>query len=263
MPCVVVGLALLATSAGLVGATTVDTTFDQQEFHVEETPGWMDSLPEPLQPGNYTTSQSLEFFRQSGFVNDRNTAYVLVRGNVTHPETLERTQRAHEHGWASNATLTFGNHSIREVDVSSTPITFNETSPVGVMRAVANENESFNATLAAADTDAVIFGHAGDGNVHVNPLVDVRRTDWRARVRSVLDRTVDLVTELGGTLTGEHGDGRVRAPFLSRIWPEIAVRSFRDTKDALDPAGLLNPGVVLPVPDQDPLEGLGERPATP
>lgn len=114
--------------------------------------------------------------------------------------------------------------------------------------------------LVDADTDAVVFGHAGDGNVHVNPLVDVRRTDWRDRVRGILDQTADLVAELGGTLSGEHGDGRVRAPYLHRIWSEAAVDGFRTVKETLDPARVLNPGVILPRPDQDPLEGLREKP---
>ncbi|MDX1567487.1 MAG: FAD-linked oxidase C-terminal domain-containing protein, partial [Longimicrobiales bacterium] len=110
--------------------------------------------------------------------------------------------------------------------------------------------------LAEARTDAVVFGHAGDGNVHVNPLVDVEEPGWRERVSGILDRTVDLVAHLGGTLAGEHGDGRVRAPYLDRIWSEEAVRSFRAVKDALDPDNLLNPGVVLPVEGREPLSTL-------
>lgn len=113
--------------------------------------------------------------------------------------------------------------------------------------------------LRDAELDAVIFGHAGDGNVHVNPLVDVTRDGWREGVREVLDRTVELVATLGGTLAGEHGDGRLRAPLLDRIWPAPAVDAFRTVKDALDPSGILNPGVILPLPGQDPLEGLWER----
>ena len=63
--------------------------------------------------------------------------------------------------------------------------------------------------LAANDTRGVIFGHAGDAHVHVNPLVDVRRPDWRERVDAILDEVTALVASLGGTLTGEHGDGRL------------------------------------------------------
>ncbi|MEX0980120.1 MAG: FAD-binding oxidoreductase [Gemmatimonadota bacterium] len=107
--------------------------------------------------------------------------------------------------------------------------------------------------------DAVIFGHAGDGNAHVNPLVDVRLGNWRSRVRAVLEETVALVSGLGGTLSGEHGDGRVRAPFLSAIWGERMVKRFHEVKAAFDPAGILNPGVILPLEGQDPLEGIGVR----
>lgn len=104
---------------------------------------------------------------------------------------------------------------------------------------------------------AAFFGHAGDGNLHVNPLVDVRRPDWRSTVRSVLEAAVDLVARLGGTLSGEHGDGRLRAPFLERIWAPQLVAHFRALKQVWDPAGILNPGVKLALPGQDPLAALG------
>ena len=118
--------------------------------------------------------------------------------------------------------------------------------------------------LAKWETDAVIFGHAGDANVHVNPLLDVRRPAWRATARGILEDTADLVAGLGGTLAGEHGDGRIRAPFLARIWGDRFTRAFVEVKRHLDPVGILNPGVILPLPGQDPLDGLwpeyGETP---
>jgi FAD/FMN-containing dehydrogenase len=110
--------------------------------------------------------------------------------------------------------------------------------------------------LGRAGMDAVVFGHAGDGNVHVNPLVDVGTPGWRDRVRTVLEETVDLVVGLGGTLSGEHGDGRLRAPFLGRIWSAPLVDAFRTIKTQVDPADIMNPGVILPLPGQDPLDGL-------
>lgn len=112
---------------------------------------------------------------------------------------------------------------------------------------------------AGEDMDAVVFGHAGDGNVHVNPLVPVRDPAWPARVRAVLEGVVDLVAHLGGTLAGEHGDGRLRAPFLERIWGPAAVGAFRALKTSADPGDILNPGVILPRPGQDPLAGLHPR----
>jgi FAD/FMN-containing dehydrogenase len=105
-------------------------------------------------------------------------------------------------------------------------------------------------TLARHDLPAVIFGHAGDGNLHVNPLVDVTAPGWRGTLEDVLTEIAAGVAELGGTLAGEHGDGRLRAPFLDTIWGSAMVGRFRAVKDAFDPSNILNPGVILPLPGQ-------------
>jgi FAD/FMN-containing dehydrogenase len=89
----------------------------------------------------------------------------------------------------------------------------------------------------------VIFGHAGEGHVHVNPLVDVTASDWRRRVEALLDEVTGLVASLGGTVSGEHGDGRVRSGLLPRVWTSEALAGFAAIKQAFDPDGLLNPGV--------------------
>jgi FAD/FMN-containing dehydrogenase len=92
----------------------------------------------------------------------------------------------------------------------------------------------------------VLFGHAGDGNVHANLLSDVGRDDWEDAVRAIFDDVSRLVIALGGTPSGEHGDGRLRAGLLDRVYsPEVA-DLFRKVKDAFDPAGILNPGVKVP-----------------
>lgn len=114
--------------------------------------------------------------------------------------------------------------------------------------------------LRSLDLDAVVFGHAGDANVHVNPLIDVTRNDWQQPVRRALDEVTQLVGTLGGTLSGEHGDGRLRAPMLDRIWSTPLAEGFREAKQAFDPRQLLNPGVIVPLPSQDPLEGFLPRP---
>ena len=101
------------------------------------------------------------------------------------------------------------------------------------------------AALKAHDTRGVIFGHAGDAHVHVNPLVDVRRPDWRARVDGLLRDVTALVARLGGTVTGEHGDGRLRAPLLGEVWPAGSLERFTAVKRAFDPDGILNPGAKL------------------
>lgn len=117
------------------------------------------------------------------------------------------------------------------------------------------------AILAANETRGVIFGHAGDSHVHVNPLVDVARPDWRERVQRILDDVCALAASLGGTLTGEHGDGRLRTPLLPRVWSEEARRRFVLVKEAFDPDGIFNPGVKVALPDERPLGAIKYDPA--
>lgn len=107
----------------------------------------------------------------------------------------------------------------------------------------------------------VIFGHAGDAHMHVNPLIDVSKPDWREKVQGLLDDVVALTAGLGGTLTGEHGDGRLRTPLLDRVWSAEAREMFALVKKTFDPAGILNPGVKVPVGNQRPLVDIKYDPA--
>jgi FAD/FMN-containing dehydrogenase len=109
----------------------------------------------------------------------------------------------------------------------------------------------------------VIFGHAGDAHMHVNPLVDVRVADWRARVDGLLDDVTALVSALGGTVAGEHGDGRLRAPLMPRVWSLHAVARFATVKEAFDPHGILNPGAKIAAPFAPLLGDVKYDPALP
>lgn len=93
---------------------------------------------------------------------------------------------------------------------------------------------------------AVAFGHAGDGNVHVNLLPDTTRAGWEHEVTAIQEEVSLGVLRLGGTLTGEHGDGRLRAPWLEQAHGPALAGMFRAVKAAFDPSGLFNPGVILP-----------------
>lgn len=101
------------------------------------------------------------------------------------------------------------------------------------------------AALASAQLDGVIFGHAGDAHLHVNALVDVRTPGWREAVQSLFQSVTELTRQLGGTMAGEHGDGRLRTPLLGDFWPANALAQFRRLKTLFDPAGILNPGVKV------------------
>ena len=92
----------------------------------------------------------------------------------------------------------------------------------------------------------VIFGHAGDGHVHVNLLPELSRSGWEAEVAALLEDVTDALVRLGGTPSGEHGDGRLRASLLPRVYGDEVVALFARVKRAFDPLGILNPGVILP-----------------
>jgi FAD/FMN-containing dehydrogenase len=112
------------------------------------------------------------------------------------------------------------------------------------------------AILDRHDTPGVIFGHAGDAHVHVNPLIDTRRADWRERVERILVEVTDLVSRLDGTLTGEHGDGRLRTPLMDRTWTAGERNAFAAIKRAFDPQGILNPGVKVPIAGQRAIDAV-------
>jgi FAD/FMN-containing dehydrogenase len=97
--------------------------------------------------------------------------------------------------------------------------------------------------------EVVIFGHAGDGHIHANLLADVTRSDVAPRLAALLADVSGLQADLGGTLAGEHGDGRLRAPFLERLYGTTYVELCRRVKRAFDPRGILNPGVKLDAPE--------------
>lgn len=98
----------------------------------------------------------------------------------------------------------------------------------------------------------VIFGHAGDGHIHVNLLPEIGRSGWEEAVTGLLDEITDAVVRLGGTPSGEHGDGRLRAGLLPRVYGGEVVALFGRVKRAFDPLGIFNPGVILPCPSGPP-----------
>lgn len=90
-----------------------------------------------------------------------------------------------------------------------------------------------------------VVGHAGDGNMHPNIVVDRADPASLKRGRLAFDAIMELGLSLGGTCTGEHGIGLLKRDWLAREIGPVGVRVHRAIKDALDPTGLLNPGKIL------------------
>ncbi len=96
------------------------------------------------------------------------------------------------------------------------------------------------------DITIVNFGHAGNGNIHVNLLVNPDDPEQLTRSQSCLNDVFTLVISLGGTLSGEHGIGLVKRDFVGREIDATSLRLMRQIKDIFDPQNILNPGKTLP-----------------
>ena len=86
------------------------------------------------------------------------------------------------------------------------------------------------------------FGHAGDGNIHVNVMVDGTDEKQLEQGHMAIEEIFELVVEMGGTLSGEHGIGTSKAPFMNIAFNDVELSLFQDIKNAFDPNHILNPG---------------------
>ena len=96
------------------------------------------------------------------------------------------------------------------------------------------------------DVDLVIFGHIGDGNLHPNIMCDEHNAEEMSRVWAAVAAIFDATLVLGGTLTGEHGIGYLKAPFMPWEHGENGLWAMRQLKAAFDPKHILNPGKIFP-----------------
>jgi glycolate oxidase len=95
------------------------------------------------------------------------------------------------------------------------------------------------------ETTIAVVAHAGDGNTHPLVVYDAADADATARAHAAFGAVMDLALELGGTITGEHGVGRLKKDWLPAYLGEDVMALTHRIKDALDPLGILNPGAVL------------------
>jgi len=99
---------------------------------------------------------------------------------------------------------------------------------------------------AKYDLPIVIFGHAGDGNLHPNILFDKRQPEQWAKVEQMVGEIFEASLALGGTLSGEHGVGVLKRPYLEKALGPVSIEVQKQIKRALDPMNLLNPGKMFP-----------------
>ncbi len=95
------------------------------------------------------------------------------------------------------------------------------------------------------DVPIVNFGHAGDGNIHVNIMVDLREEGMTEKAEEVMEAVFSEAVKLSGSISGEHGIGTSKARFLAKELDPVTIRYMRAVKKAFDPNNILNPGKIF------------------
>jgi FAD/FMN-containing dehydrogenase/Fe-S oxidoreductase len=114
-----------------------------------------------------------------------------------------------------------------------------------------------NALMSEYGYRSPLYGHYGQGCVHLRINFDFRTVDGLRKFREFIDRAADLVVSLGGSLSGEHGDGQARAVLLPKMFGPELMQAFKEFKAIWDPDNRMNPGkLVDPVRVYDPVENL-------
>lgn len=96
------------------------------------------------------------------------------------------------------------------------------------------------------ELNLVVFGHAGDGNLHPNIITDKRNIEEMKRVEQAVSEIFEAAVSLGGTLSGEHGIGTLKAPYMEMELGEAGLSLMKRVKSAWDPNNILNPGKIFP-----------------
>jgi FAD/FMN-containing dehydrogenase/Fe-S oxidoreductase len=135
------------------------------------------------------------------------------------------------------------------------PVTFVEDNAVPVER-LGEFVAQFKRIVSRHGTRAAYWAHASVGVLHVRPMIDLHDESDRARMRAIAVEVADLARSVGGVMSGEHGDGKVRGPLLERFFGPELLAAFAEVKRIFDPAGLLNPGNIV---GAGPVESLTER----
>ena len=105
---------------------------------------------------------------------------------------------------------------------------------------------SYMSTLAGIlkshGVDAIMYGHAGDGNIHTRPVLNLKDSGDLALMQTIMDEVMDYVLSIKGTPSGEHGDGLSRSPYVEKVYGKEIYGVFKEIKAAFDPSGIMNPG---------------------
>ncbi len=109
---------------------------------------------------------------------------------------------------------------------------------------LANYIAEFSEIMKTHRQNVVYYAHAGAGELHLRPILNLKKHDDVRLFKQIAEEVADLVKKYGGSLSGEHGDGRVRAEFIEKMVGKANYELFRNIKQVFDPHGIFNPGKI-------------------
>lgn len=105
--------------------------------------------------------------------------------------------------------------------------------------------KDFQKILYKYDTKCVFYAHASVGELHLRPVIDITKPEGLKKMKDMAEEVADLVTQYRGSLSGEHGDGRARSPYIERVLGSDMIPILRQVKELWDPEYRFNPGKIL------------------
>jgi FAD/FMN-containing dehydrogenase/Fe-S oxidoreductase len=172
---------------------------------------------------------------------------------------LERDLREHRFGYAYHHALDLAAQariwSLREAGLGLSMAMKEDAKSLSFVEdtAVAPERlrdyiERFLGIVQRHGTTAGVYAHASVGCLHVRPVITMKTEAGVRRFEAIANDVSDLVLEFGGALSGEHGDGLVRSPFMEKMFGSELYGAFRTIKRTFDPHGIFNPGKIVDAP---------------
>lgn len=133
-----------------------------------------------------------------------------------------------------------------------------DAKPIGVIEDTAVDPAAmpaymadFRAMMARIGLDCVYYGHISTGELHLRPIINIKTEEGKRKFREVAEETAKLVRKHKGSLSGEHGDGRLRGEFIPLMYGEECYQMMREVKKCWDPDGIFNMGKIVDTPSMD------------
>ena len=212
--------------------------------------------------------QNLEQKRNSFFVEGMPAALLIAEfwGNTrdeTDAQAAAFEQAAVESGLVYTCTRVYGADVAKVWDLRKAGLGVlsgmkGDAKPIGVIEdtAVAPERlpaymKDFGEMLERLHTSCVYYGHISTGELHLRPILNIKTEEGKKLFRGIAEETARLVRKHKGSLSGEHGDGRLRGEFIPLMYGEDVYRLMRDVKKTWDPDGVFNMNKIIDTPPMD------------